>query len=124
MQTLYPTEIFPTRVRAAGTAFFQFWNCGFGLLASFVLPISMDAVGWKFYMINASYNIPFIFIIYFLWMETKNMTLEDVASRFGDGMNNAELIDSNEVQEEVSADQKLSSKNAILNAKVIASAKE
>ena len=124
MQTLYPTEIFPTRVRAAGTTFFQFWNCGFGLLASFVLPISMDAVGWKFYMINASYNIPFIFIIYFLWMETKNMTLEDVASRFGDGMNNAELIDSNEVQEEVSADQKLSSKNAILNAKVIASAKE
>lgn len=109
MQTLYPTEIFPTRVRAAGTTFFQFWNCGFGLLASFVLPISMDAVGWKFYIINASYNIPFIFIIYYLWVETKNLTLEDITNRFGDGINTIKVVDA----AKATAEEKLSSEKPV-----------
>ncbi|KAF6007216.1 hypothetical protein HII12_004736 [Brettanomyces bruxellensis] len=77
-------RFFPTSVRAAGMAFYQFWNSGFGLIAAFVLPISMTSVGWKFYMINAGYDIIFLPIIYFLWVETKGLTLEQVASLFGD----------------------------------------
>ncbi len=84
LNVLYPSEIFPTSVRAAGMAFYQFWNSGFGLIAAFVLPISMTSVGWKFYMINAGYDIIFLPIIYFLWVETKGLTLEQVASLFGD----------------------------------------
>ncbi len=84
MNVLYPSEIFPTGVRAAGMAFYQFWNSAFGLIAAFVLPISMASVGWKFYMINAGYDIMFLPIIYFLWVETKGITLERIATLFGD----------------------------------------
>lgn len=65
-------------------AFYQFWNSAFGLIAAFVLPISMASVGWKFYMINAGYDIMFLPIIYFLWVETKGITLERIATLFGD----------------------------------------
>jgi hypothetical protein len=84
LNCLYPTEIFPFKVRAAGTTFFKFWNCGFGLFAAFILPIAMDNIGWKYYMINASYNVLFLPIIWYVWVETKNITLEEVAEKFGD----------------------------------------
>lgn len=84
LNTLYPSEIFPTNIRAAGMTFFQFWNSGFGLLAAFILPIAMDAVGWKFYMINAGYNILFFPIIHYVWVEMKGIGLEQIAMLFGD----------------------------------------
>lgn len=84
LNTLYPSELFPTDVRAAGMTFFHFWNAGFGLLASFMLPIAMDAVGWKYYMINAGYDLIFLPVIYFTWVETKGLTLEQISVLFGD----------------------------------------
>lgn len=52
------------------------------LLASFALSYAMADLGWKFYMINASYNILFFAIIYFLWVETNGLTLEEIALKF------------------------------------------
>ncbi|CDK25428.1 unnamed protein product [Kuraishia capsulata CBS 1993] len=84
MNCLYPTEIFPYKTRASGTTVFKFFNCGFGLLASFVLSFGMDNLNWKFYILNAGYDILFLPCIYFLWVETSKCNLEDIAIKFGD----------------------------------------
>ena len=44
----------------------------------------MDDLGWKFYMVNASYDCFFLVVVYFLWVETARVPLEEVAARFGD----------------------------------------
>jgi sugar porter (SP) family MFS transporter len=84
LNCLYSTEIFPFKVRAAGATMFKFWNCGFGLLAAFILPIAMTNTGWKYYIINASYDLVLFPIIIFIWVETKNKSLEEIAKSFGD----------------------------------------
>lgn len=35
-------------------------------------------------MINASWNIIFLIIVYFFWVETRRLPLEDIALKFGD----------------------------------------
>lgn len=42
----------------------------------------MADLGWKFYLINASYNIVFLIIIYLTWVETKGIPLEEIALKF------------------------------------------
>lgn len=44
----------------------------------------MANLGWKFYMINASWNMVFLVIVYFLWAETRRVPLEAIAAKFGD----------------------------------------
>lgn len=39
----------------------------------------MTNLGWKFYIINASWNVIFLLIVVFLWVETRGLTLEDIA---------------------------------------------
>ena len=42
----------------------------------------MANLGWRFYIINASYNFIFLAAVYFLWPETKGQSLEDIALNF------------------------------------------
>lgn len=46
----------------------------------------MANLGWKFYMINASWNIAFLLIVVLVWTETRGLTLEDIALKF-EGIN-------------------------------------
>ena len=52
------------------------------LVASFALGYAMQNLGWKFYIINASYNILFLAAVFFLWPETKGLTLEEITVKF------------------------------------------
>ncbi|CDK25246.1 unnamed protein product [Kuraishia capsulata CBS 1993] len=90
---LYPSEIFPNRTRAAGLAFFQFADYGCALFTTFILPIAMSNLGWKFYILNGSYNIVFLPCIYFFWAETRGLQLEMVADLFGDGVDRVHEIE-------------------------------
>ena len=51
-------------------------------MASFALSYAMADLGWKFYLINASYDIVFLVIIYLTWVETKGIPLEEIALKF------------------------------------------
>ena len=62
------------------------------LLASFAFSYAMDDLGWKFYMVNASYDVFFLAVVYFLWVETAGVPLEEIAMRFGD-LNTATAAD-------------------------------
>lgn len=51
-------------------------------MASFALDYGMDNLGWKFYILNASYNFVFLIGVWFFWVETKGLTLEAVGLKF------------------------------------------
>jgi hypothetical protein len=59
-------------------------------MASFVMNFAMAKLKWKFYLINASWNVIFLLIVYFFYPETKGVSLEEIAvffdgSQFIDG---------------------------------------
>jgi hypothetical protein len=49
---------------------------------TFAFPYALAAIGWKTYMINASFNVLLVVWIYFFWVETKGLTLEEVDAIF------------------------------------------
>lgn len=51
-------------------------------MASFAMSYAMADLSWKFYIINASYNILFFIAVYFLFVETKGVSLEQIAILF------------------------------------------
>lgn len=48
------------------------------------MSYAMADLGWKFYMINASWNVIFLAVVYFFWVETRRVPLELIAIKFGD----------------------------------------
>jgi formate hydrogenlyase subunit 3/multisubunit Na+/H+ antiporter MnhD subunit len=51
-------------------------------MASFAMGYAMQNLGWKFYIINASYNFIFLAAVFLLWPETKGLTLEEISVKF------------------------------------------
>ncbi|KAH8590335.1 hexose transporter [Bisporella sp. PMI_857] len=95
MTSLYPTEISQYKLRTAGIAVFRFFDSGFGLCFSFAMSYAMANLGWKFYLINASWNVVFGAIVFFFFPETKGLPLEEIARFFeGPQMIEAALADS------------------------------
>jgi hypothetical protein len=54
------------------------------MMYSFLMGYAMDDLGWKFFMVNAAYDIVFLAVIYFYWVETARIPLEEVGMKFGD----------------------------------------
>lgn len=82
MTSAYPTEVSQYKLRAAGIAVFRFFDCGFGMMASFALGFAMQNLGWKFYLINAAIDVLFFVVAYFLFVETAGLTLEEINRKF------------------------------------------
>lgn len=47
-----------------------------------VFPFALNAIGWKTYMINASFDILLVLFVIFYWVETRGLTLEEVDLKF------------------------------------------
>lgn len=43
----------------------------------------MQNLGWKYYFINAAWDLLFLVLVYFTYVETKGLALEAIAARFG-----------------------------------------
>lgn len=82
LTTGYPAELYPFLMRGAGVSIYEIFDGCFGLIASFALPFAMENLGWKFYIINASYDILFLPIIYYVWIETKGVDIEKIDEIF------------------------------------------
>lgn len=82
MLSLYPPEIFSNSSRLAGITIYHIFNYSTGLFCTFMLPIGMSNMGWKFYILTASYDVLFLPIIYFIWVETKQLSLEEIPVLF------------------------------------------
>lgn len=44
----------------------------------FTMPIAIDSLGWKLYMINGAWDVIVLALIWIFWVETKGKTLEEL----------------------------------------------
>lgn len=65
---------------------------GIGLIFVFSISFASDTMGWKFYMVNGSWNVALIVFIFFSWVETKGKTLEEIDACF-DGAKHSDVVD-------------------------------
>jgi hypothetical protein len=81
---VYTTEIFPTHLRAKGTAICTFWGQAFGILLQQIGLKVFEDIGYLFYIVFIVCT-SFAGLIYFFFLpETKGATLEDISRFFGD----------------------------------------
>ncbi|RFU29524.1 hypothetical protein B7463_g6815, partial [Scytalidium lignicola] len=105
---VYPAEVLNYTQRAKGIAVGQMICYAFGFLNQYTTPIAIDNIGWRYYAINAAWDVVICGIIWSWFVETKGLALEEVDEIFdgmihtdgvhvGDGRNVLKLIDDVEV---------------------------
>lgn len=113
LTVLYPPEILSYRIRAIvsllavrkniaanmiqGMGLYTFTTKASGLFVTFVMPFALDAIGWKTYIINASFDILLLAGVIVYWVETQGLTLEEVDKVF-DGVKHSSVPDLEEMQ--------------------------
>ncbi|KAH8172177.1 sugar transporter domain-containing protein [Sarocladium implicatum] len=77
-------EIFPLDLRGVGVGFAVFTQAVTAIWLSYAASIAFDAITWKFYFVFIAMNV-FAGTIYFFFLpETRFLSLEEVAAKFGD----------------------------------------
>ncbi|KAJ0383286.1 hypothetical protein COL922a_010797 [Colletotrichum nupharicola] len=85
-------EVLSYNMRANGIAMQGILIKSCGVLVSMAFPYLMESIGWKTYIVNASWNILIWVYIYFQWVETKGLTLEEIDVLF-DGQKAVQTIE-------------------------------
>ncbi|KAF2840948.1 general substrate transporter [Patellaria atrata CBS 101060] len=80
----YMVELFPYATRARGIAIFQFFGRGAGFFTTFVNPIGLEAIKWKWLLTYVCWLAFEIVVVFFLFPETSGRTLEELAFLFED----------------------------------------
>ncbi|KAJ4371271.1 hypothetical protein N0V83_004488 [Neocucurbitaria cava] len=79
---MYPAEINSQRMRNIGTSIATAVNWTFVYVVVVITPTAIDNIGWKYYMIYAIFNVAFVPIILRWYVETANLSLEQVDRLF------------------------------------------
>jgi sugar porter (SP) family MFS transporter len=79
---MYPPEINSQRMRNVGTSIATAVNWISVYIVVVITPIAIDNIGWKYYLIYAVFNFAFVPIIYHWYVETANLSLEQVDRLF------------------------------------------
>ncbi|KZO96549.1 general substrate transporter [Calocera viscosa TUFC12733] len=79
---LYPTEIMPYHIRAKGLAVSSLAVNLALFFNSYVNPIGLDNIGWKYYFVYVAWLPVEVITIFFFYKETKGRTLEELAVIF------------------------------------------
>ncbi|PVH76956.1 putative MFS sugar transporter [Cadophora sp. DSE1049] len=75
----YLVELFPYAERTRGIALFQFWARGANFFSTFVNPIGIKSISWKYLLVFCAWVAFEIVFVYFLFPETSNRTLEELS---------------------------------------------
>lgn len=78
----YMIEIFPFQQRAKGIAVEQLTVRFAVFFNTYVNPIALDAIGWKYYIVYCVWILVEIATVYLLFPETHNRTLEELSFMF------------------------------------------
>ncbi|KAK9472097.1 general substrate transporter [Dipodascopsis tothii] len=81
---LYPPEILPLSVRAKGASLSTASNWAFNWLVGEMTPVLQEAIGWRLYLLHAFFCALSFVVVYFMYPETKGVSLEDMDLLFGD----------------------------------------
>lgn len=79
---MYPAEINSQKMRNIGTSFATTVNWVFVYLVVVVTPTAIESIHWKYYMLFAIFNVCFVPIIWRFYVETANLSLEQVDRLF------------------------------------------
>ncbi|KIW95005.1 uncharacterized protein Z519_04985 [Cladophialophora bantiana CBS 173.52] len=75
----YPLENVTTKQRAIFFAITLFSINVSAFCSSYLNPVGLAAIGWRYYLPQCCFNALMIAIIYFTFVETKGLTLEEIA---------------------------------------------
>ncbi|PPQ99579.1 LOW QUALITY PROTEIN: hypothetical protein CVT26_008400 [Gymnopilus dilepis] len=75
---LYPPEVLNYSIRANGMGVFQFFLNATAILIVFTMPVALNKLAWKTYMINGAWDVIMLLLIMYYWVETKGKTLEAI----------------------------------------------
>ncbi|KAL1604023.1 hypothetical protein SLS60_005615 [Paraconiothyrium brasiliense] len=92
LTVLYPPEVLSFDIRAVGMGIYTFTTKLCGLFVTLVVPLGLEAIGWKVYIINASVDILMVLFVLVFWVETRGLTLEEVDKIF-DGEKHSDAPD-------------------------------
>jgi hypothetical protein len=93
-------EIWPYKLRAKGLALVQMTSLTFTFFNTFVNPIALDAIQWKYYFVFLAVLVAMVFSVWFKYPETRGLTLENVAWLFDGEQANVGLVSAKEVLED------------------------
>jgi hypothetical protein len=75
----YLVELFPFAERARGVAVEQFFGRGAGFFSTYVNPIALKAITWKYLAVYCGWIAIEVMFVYFFYPETQGRTLEELA---------------------------------------------
>ncbi|KAK2776364.1 hexose transporter [Colletotrichum kahawae] len=78
----YPPRVLRFGQRAKGFALAQATGFAFCVMMTYILPVALEKMGWRFYATNAAWNVGVLAIIWWLFVETKGKTLEEIDALF------------------------------------------
>ncbi|CDK29253.1 unnamed protein product [Kuraishia capsulata CBS 1993] len=82
LQPLYPAEILSSEMRARGMALFQLTQGVASFVNTFAAPTAMENIRYWFYVFYVFWDCIELVVIYFFFVETKRLTLEEIESLF------------------------------------------
>ncbi|KAH7083007.1 sugar transporter [Paraphoma chrysanthemicola] len=80
--TAYPCEIWPYRLRSHGLTTTWITAVVANFFNTFVNPIALESIGWKYYFVFVVVLIAMFITVYFYYPETRGYTLEHMAVLF------------------------------------------
>lgn len=80
----YPPELYPLRVRGKAVALSTSGNWAFNFALAYFVPVAFANITWKTYLIFAIFCFTMFWHVFFLFPETANKTLEEIAEMFDD----------------------------------------
>jgi hypothetical protein len=78
----YPAEILPFQLRAKGLAITLTTDSMACFFNQYINPVALAAIHWKYFTVYLGCLVIFMATIYFLFPETKGLSLEEVARIF------------------------------------------
>ncbi|KAI1453750.1 hexose transporter [Annulohypoxylon moriforme] len=100
LTSMYAPEVLSYSIRATGIACYAMSNQVCGFFVTMVFPYMFAGIGWRTYMVNASWNVLLWIIIYFTWVETRGKTLEEISEIF-DGAKHSSVPDLSDLKQKV-----------------------
>jgi MFS family permease len=91
----YPTEILPYNMRSRGISAEFGAIYGSQVALSFINPVALDSIGWRYYIVFACISAFSAITNWFLLPETKGYSLEEITQLFDDGPVGDEKLEAN-----------------------------
>jgi hypothetical protein len=75
----YLVEIFPYFGRSRGISWFQFYSRGASFFATYVNPVGLKKISWRWLLVYCCWLVFELVFIYFFFPETSGRTLEELS---------------------------------------------